>query len=69
MENKNKNENIVNASNEALNEPIKEDVEGNLIMATRQGLIKKTPIIKGMKVFFFSFITLLVKNFIYSSLK
>ena len=27
MENKNKNENIVNASNEALNEPIKEDVE------------------------------------------
>ena len=27
MENRNKNENIVNASNEALNEPIKEDVE------------------------------------------
>ena len=24
--------------------PIKEDVEGNLIMATRQGLIKKTPV-------------------------
>ena len=27
MENKNKTENIVNASNEALNEPIKEHVE------------------------------------------
>ena len=27
MENKNKKENIVNASSEALNEPIKEDVE------------------------------------------
>ena len=40
-ENKNKKENIVNASNEALNEPIKEDVEEVNLEASKDSKEKK----------------------------
>ena len=51
MENRNKNENIVNASNEALNEPIKEDVEEVNLETSKDSKEKKERTYSPSKVF------------------
>ena len=51
MENKNKKENIVNASSEALNEPIKEDVEEVNLETSKDSKEKKERTYSPSKVF------------------
>ena len=53
MENKNKKENIVNTSNEALNEPIKEDVEEVNLETSKDSKEKKERNKKILKYIFY----------------